>query len=77
VYCHAVAGTNASSDLGPDLTHVASRRTLGAGILENTPGNLAGWVIDAQAIKPGNHMPPMDLSGEEVQALLAYLQTLE
>lgn len=77
VYCHAVAGTNASSDLGPDLTHLASRRTLGAGIIENTPGNLAGWVIDAQAIKPGNHMPPMDLSGEELQALLAYLATLE
>ena len=77
VYCHAVAGTNASSDLGPDLTHLASRRTLGAGILENTPGNLAGWVIDAQAIKPGNHMPPMDLSGVELQALLAYLETLE
>ena len=56
VYCHNITGTNASGDLGPDLTHLASRRTLGAGILENTTGNLAGWIVDAQAIKPGNHM---------------------
>src|SRR5688500_19012920 len=77
VYCHAVAGTNASSDLGPDLTHLASRRTLGAGILETTPGTADCWVIDAQAVKHGNHMPPMDLSGVELQALLAYLETLE
>lgn len=77
VYCHTIEGTNASGDLGPDLTHVASRRTLGAGILENTPGNLAGWIIDAQGIKPGNHMPPMGLSGRELQALLAYMAMLE
>jgi cytochrome c oxidase subunit 2 len=77
VYCHNIEGTNASGDLGPDLTHIATRRTLGAGILENTTGNLAGWIVDAQAIKPGNKMPPMDLSGEELQALLAYLETLE
>jgi cytochrome c oxidase subunit 2 len=77
VYCHNIDGTNANSDLGPDLTHVASRRTLGAGILENTPGNLAGWIVDAQAIKPGNLMPPMDLSGEELQAVLSYMETLE
>ena len=77
VYCHNITGTNASGDLGPDLTHIASRRTIGAGILENTTGNLAGWIVDAQAIKPGNKMPPMDLSGEELQALLAYMRTLE
>jgi cytochrome c oxidase subunit 2 len=77
VYCHNIEGTNASGDLGPDLTHVMSRRTLGAGILENTLGNMAGWVVDAQAIKPGNLMPPMDLNAEELSALLAYLKTLE
>jgi cytochrome c oxidase subunit 2 len=77
VYCHAIKGTNASGDLGPDLTHLASRRTLGAGILPNTRGNLAGWIIDAHGIKPGNLMPPMDLSGSELQAMLAYLETLE
>lgn len=77
VYCHNIEGTNASSDLGPDLTHVMSRRTIGAGIRENTLGNMAGWIVDAQAIKPGNRMPPMDLNSEELSALLAYLKTLE
>lgn len=76
VYCHAIRGTNASSRLGPDLTHLASRQTLGAGTLPNTPGNLAGWVVNAQAIKPGNKMPPMYLSSTELRAVLAYLQTL-
>jgi cytochrome c oxidase subunit 2 len=77
VYCHNIDGTNASGDLGPDLTHVMSRRTLGAGILENSLGNMAGWVVDAQAIKPGNKMPPMDLNSQELAALLAYIETLE
>ena len=77
VYCHTIEGTNASGDLGPDLTHLASRRTLAAGVLENNVGNLGGWIIDPQHVKPGNLMPPTNLSGEELQALLAYLATLE
>lgn len=77
VYCHTVKGTNASGTLGPDLTHLASRATIGAGILPNTPGNLAGWIINAQAIKPGNFMPPMDLDPDQLQAILAYFQTLQ
>jgi cytochrome c oxidase subunit 2 len=77
VYCHTVKGTNASGTLGPDLTHLASRATIGAGILPNTPGNLAGWIINAQAIKPGNFMPPMDLDSDQLQAILAYFQTLQ
>ena len=77
VYCHNIAGTNASGHVGPDLTHLASRQTIGSGILPNTPGNLAGWIINSQNIKPGNHMPPMDLNGDQVQALLAYLATLK
>ena len=76
VYCHRVEGTNATSTYGPDLTHLASRRTLGAGTLPNTRGNLAGWILDPQSAKPGNLMPPMDLSGPELQALLDYLQGL-
>jgi cytochrome c oxidase subunit II len=76
VYCHAIQGTNASSRLGPDLTHFASRRTIGAGMLPNTRGHLAGWVIDAQQIKPGNKMPPMYIDGDELQPLLAYLESL-
>jgi cytochrome c oxidase subunit II len=77
VYCHTIRGTNASGRVGPDLTHLGSRRTIASGILPNNPGNLAGWMINSQSIKPGNHMPPMDLNGDQVQALLAYLATLK
>lgn len=77
VYCHTIAGTEARGELGPDLTHLASRQTLGAGILPNTRGNLAGWLLDPQAIKPGNAMPGTDLSGEDLEALLTYLESLE
>lgn len=62
---------------GPDLTHVASRRTIGAGTVPNTRGHLGGWIVDSQTIKPGNLMPPIELSGEELTALLAYLESLE
>lgn len=77
VYCHTVRGTNATGNLGPDLTHLASRRTIGAGMLENNRGNLAGWIVDPQHIKPGNLMPPTNLHGSELQALLDYLETLQ
>lgn len=76
VYCHTVRGTNASGKLGPDLTHLASRRLLGAGALPNTRGNLAGWIVNSQTTKPGNRMPPMYLGGSKLQSLLAYLETL-
>jgi cytochrome c oxidase subunit II len=76
VYCHTVRGTNATGELGPDLTHIASRLTIGAGILENNRGNLAGWIVDPHTFKPGNLMPPTNLTGAELQALLSYLDTL-
>jgi cytochrome c oxidase subunit 2 len=62
---------------GPDLTHFGSRLSIGAGAVPNTRGNLGGWIIDAQTIKPGNRMPPIQLSGDELQALIAYLESLE
>lgn len=77
VYCHAVAGTEARGTFGPDLTHLASRQSLAAGILPNNRGNLAGWILDPQSIKPGNEMPGTDLSGPDLQALLNYLESLE
>lgn len=77
VYCHTIEGTNASGHVGPDLTHLSSRQTIASGTLPNNPGNLAGWTINSQTIKPGNHMPPMNLNGDQVQALLAYLATLK
>ena len=77
VMCHAIAGTPAGSRIGPDLTHLASRRTIAAGTLPNTRGNLAGWIINPQAIKPGVRMPPNRLGSDDLQALLTYLETLE
>lgn len=76
VYCHTIRGTSAAGRVGPDLTHLAGRLTLGAGTVPNTRGHLAGWVVNAQSIKPGNHMPPVALSAEDLQALLAYLEML-
>lgn len=75
--CHAVQGTAAGARMGPDLTHVASRSTLAAGTVPNTRGYLAGWIMDPQHIKPGNHMPATGLRDEELQAVLAYLETLK
>ena len=75
--CHALAGTPANGRLGPDLTHLASRRTLAAGVIDNTVGNLGGWLIDPQHLKSGNLMPASLLRADELQAMLAYLQTLE
>jgi cytochrome c oxidase subunit II len=77
VMCHAISGTPAGSRIGPDLTHLASRRTIAAGTLPNTRGNLAGWILDPQAIKPGVKMPPNQLSSADLEALLAYLETLK
>ncbi len=74
--CHAVRGTPAGGILGPDLTHLMSRRTIAAGMLPNTPGNLAAWVADSQALKPGSQMPALALSGPDLSAVMTYLQTL-
>jgi cytochrome c oxidase subunit 2 len=74
--CHRIAGTGANGLAGPDLTHVGSRRTLGAGILPNNRGTLMGWIGNSQAIKPNNRMPPYTvLSAEQLNELAAYLET--
>ena len=75
--CHNIQGTQASGKLGPDLTHLASRRTLAAGTLPNTPGHLAGWVVDSQTLKPGNPMPATNLGSNDLESLLAYLDGLK
>lgn len=77
VLCHTVRGTIAGGRTGPDLTHIASRATLAAGTLRNTRGNLGGWIMDPQAVKPGAKMPPAALTGPELQALLAFLEGLQ
>lgn len=74
--CHQVRGTQAGAVVAPDLTHVMSRRTLAGGRLVNTPGNLVGWIQNAQQIKPGTLMPNQYLSGGQLSDVQAYLETL-
>jgi cytochrome c oxidase subunit 2 len=76
IMCHTIAGTPAASNLGPDLTHLASRRTIAAGTLPNTRGHLAGWIVDPQGIKPGVRMPANQLDPRDLHALLTYLESL-
>ena len=73
--CHRVAGTQANGLTGPDLTHIGSRLSLGAGILPNHRGTLMGWIGDSQSIKPGNRMPSYDrLSADELTAIAIWLE---
>jgi len=75
--CHRIAGTSAQGLSGPDLSHVGSRRSLGAGILPNTRGTLIGWIGDSQSIKPNNRMPAYrSLQAAELNALAAYMESL-
>lgn len=74
--CHTVTSTLALGRVGPDLTHVASRLSLAAGTLPNTPGYMAGWIVDPQTIKPGAQMPANSLTPADLRALVAYLATL-
>lgn len=74
--CHTVRGTEAAGQVAPDLTHIGSRSTLGAGTLPNTTEHMARWIRDPQGSKPGNQMPPNPLQADAIQALVAYLETL-
>jgi cytochrome c oxidase subunit II len=74
--CHRIRGTPALATFGPDLTHIGSRRTLGAGAVPNTRARLAAWILDPQQIKPGSHMPPTNLDPESLHALVYYLERL-
>jgi cytochrome c oxidase subunit 2 len=75
--CHAITGSEAFGQVGPDLTHIGSRITIGAGTLPNTRDHMNAWVKNPQASKPGNQMPPNPLSDDESRALLAYLDFLK
>jgi cytochrome c oxidase subunit 2 len=76
VSCHTVQGTDASGTFGPDLTHLMSRETLGAGVAPNGPATLKAWVADPSVLKPGVLMPAMKLSAPELDQMVAYLTTL-
>ncbi|MGH7025695.1 MAG: cytochrome c oxidase subunit II [Caulobacteraceae bacterium] len=75
--CHEVRGTDAGGVLGPDLTHVASRATIASGMLPNTRATLAGWISNPAALKPGVLMPATELSGPDLNAVTAYVESLK
>jgi cytochrome c oxidase subunit 2 len=74
--CHVVRGTAASGRAGPDLTHVASRRSIAAGTLPMTRGGLQGWIAQPQALKPGTSMPAIPLIPADADAVAHYLASL-
>src|SRR4029077_1245181 len=78
VGCHTIRGTKAQGNVGPDLTHVASRETFAGGIFDFDTANLRRWLTDAPAEKPGSKMPAgvatMGLSKSDIQALIAFLE---
>lgn len=76
INCHAIRGTVADGRFGPDLTHLMSRDTIAAGAMQNTQENLAKWIKDPDAYKPGSLMPAMKLSDKDVNDIASYLATL-
>jgi cytochrome c oxidase subunit 2 len=76
VNCHAINGEITAARVGPDLTHFASRRQLGAGIADNTPENLRRWLTDPQQVKPGAKMPNFNFTDEQLTQLVAYIESL-
>lgn len=76
INCHTIRGTVANGRFGPDLTHLMSRGTLGSGVLQNSPPSLEAWIANPDAFKPDCLMPAMNLSGDQLDQLTAYLATL-
>lgn len=76
--CHSVRGTQAAGRIGPDLTHIGSRRSIAAASLPNNKGTLAGWIASSQHLKPNNGMPSFNVfSGEDLRAVASYLESLK
>jgi cytochrome c oxidase subunit 2 len=74
--CHTIRGTAARGTIGPDLTHLATRRTLAALMIPNDRAHLTQWVANPQSIKPGNKMPALGLSPQQLRQVVAFLQGL-
>ena len=74
--CHVIRGQAGGTAIGPDLTHLASRRTIAGGVLANTPDQLRAWIADPQRYKPGTLMPHVPLTAVDLDALVAYLASL-
>ena len=76
INCHTVRGTVAAGKFGPDLTHLMSRRTIAAGVLQNNAEDLHAWINNPQDAKPGCFMPSMKLTDDQLNQVVAYLQSL-
>lgn len=77
VNCHRIRGTTADGVFGPDLTHLMSRETIAAGMIQNTPADLERWVNDPQDVKPGCLMPAFKLDEKRLKSVVRYLETLK
>jgi cytochrome c oxidase subunit II len=77
IQCHAIAGTKATAQVAPDLTHIADRRTIGAGVIANNLKNLTKWIMNPQDFKPGCNMPNMRLTESDAHDLAVYLENLK
>ncbi|MEU3453407.1 cytochrome c oxidase subunit II [Micromonospora sp. NPDC006766] len=75
--CHSIRGTGAQGKVGPDLSNVGSRWSIGAGAVPNDPGHLGGWIANSQTVKPGNYMPPQPVNADQLPDLIAYLRSLK
>jgi cytochrome c oxidase subunit 2 len=75
--CHQIEGTPAHGHFGPDLTHFASRDTLGSGAATNDMANLRAWIHDPSSLKEGALMPPMQLNDTQLEQVSVYLSTLK
>lgn len=77
VGCHTIQGTKANGKIGPNLTHIGSHLTLAGAIMENNPKDLATWLHDPPAVKPGSIMPNLHLTDQQISELVAYLESLK
>ena len=77
INCHTVDGTLAKGVFGPDLTKFATRQTLGAGVAPRTPADIRAWLANPDSLKPGCYMPDMKLTPQQLDGLVAYLETLK
>jgi cytochrome c oxidase subunit II len=77
IQCHAIQGTDAQGIAAPNLTHFASRDCMVGCLLDNNAEDIATWLHDPPAVKPGSFMPNYHLTPDEIDQLVAYLQTLK
>ena len=74
--CHTIAGVSAGQ-IGPDLTHFASRKTFAGSLMTTTSENLVKWIENPEHMKPGARMPNLGMIGEQSKALATYLLSLK